>query len=57
MKELNKNKDFDKYTKSRFPKPSSAVLDALDCEPVKRDGFFKRLFKNPNKKKSKKFNG
>jgi penicillin-binding protein 1A len=57
MKELNKNKDFDKYTTSRFPKPSSPVLEALDCEPVKRDGFFKRLFKNPNKKKSKKFNG
>jgi len=57
MKELNKNKDFDLYTKTTFLKPSSAVLEALNCDPVKRDGFFKRLFKNPNKKKSKKFNG
>ncbi len=57
MKELNQNKDFDKYTKKNFPKPSASVIDALNCDPIKRDGFFKRLFKNPNKKKTKKFNG
>ncbi|MEH6762051.1 transglycosylase domain-containing protein [Maribacter arcticus] len=57
MKQLNQNKDFDKYTKRSFPKPSASVIDALNCNPVKRDGFFKRLFKNPNKKKTKKFNG
>ncbi|WP_405383397.1 transglycosylase domain-containing protein [Maribacter sp. LLG6340-A2] len=55
IQQLNKKKDFDPYTKSRFSKPSSAVTEALNCEPIKRDGFFKRLFKNPNKKKTKKF--
>ncbi|WP_396633750.1 transglycosylase domain-containing protein [Maribacter sp. R86514] len=57
MQELNKDKDFNIYTKSNFPKPSTSVLEVLNCDPVKRDGFFKRLFKNPNKKKSKKFKG
>lgn len=57
LQELNKDKTFDFLTKGSFPKPSSTVLDALNCEPVKRDGFFKRLFKNPDKKKTKKFEG
>ncbi|TVZ15093.1 transglycosylase domain-containing protein [Maribacter sp. MAR_2009_72] len=57
MQQLNKKKDFDPYTKSKFPNPSQEVLNALDCDPIKKDGFFKRLFKNPNKKKTKKFNG
>ena len=57
MKELNGRKDFDGFTKQRFPAPDASVQEALDCEPVKRDGFFKRLFKNPNKKKTKKFDG
>ncbi|TLP73997.1 transglycosylase domain-containing protein [Maribacter sp. ACAM166] len=57
MQQLNKNTHFDPYTKTTFPKPSSSVIEALNCDPVKRDGFFKRLFKNPNKKKTKKFNG
>jgi penicillin-binding protein 1A len=57
MKELNKIKEFDNYTKKSFLKPSASVIDALNCDPIKRDGFFKRLFKNPNKKKTKKFNG
>ncbi|MDF4204858.1 transglycosylase domain-containing protein [Maribacter sp. SA7] len=57
MKELNKDKDFDTYTKTNFPKPSATVLEVLNCDPIKRDGFFKRLFKNPNKKKNKKFDG
>ncbi|WP_281540804.1 transglycosylase domain-containing protein [Maribacter aestuarii] len=54
---LNKDSSFNKFTKAKFPPPDEGVITALDCEPVKRDGFFKRLFKNPNKKKSKKFRG
>ncbi len=54
MQELNKNEEFNPLTKTSFPKPNGAVIESLDCEPVKRDGFFKRLFKNPNKKKTKK---
>ena len=52
---LNKYPEFNTITKARFPKSDASVLDILDCEPIKRDGFFKRLFKNPNKKKVKKF--
>ncbi|SFR31595.1 penicillin-binding protein 1A [Robiginitalea myxolifaciens] len=29
--------------------------DLEDCPPIKRDGFFKRLFTNPNKAKTRKF--
>jgi penicillin-binding protein 1A len=54
---LNKDSSFNTFTKAKFPRPDDGVITALDCEPVKRDGFFKRLFKNPNKKKSKKFRG
>ncbi len=52
---MNKNSSFDYITKSKFNKPTSEVLNALDCNPTKKDGFFKRLFKNPNKKKRKVF--
>ncbi|ASV31324.1 transglycosylase domain-containing protein [Maribacter cobaltidurans] len=55
MQKMNKAKEFTTITKARFPAPSEHVREMLDCEPVKRDGFFKRLFKNPNKKKTKKF--
>ncbi len=57
MKELNNQKEFNGFTNQSFPKPVASVQEALDCDPVKRDGFFKRLFKNPNKKKTKKFDG
>lgn len=52
---LNRDAAFNGITKARFPKTDPSVLRILDCEPIKRDGFFKRLFKNPKKKKVKKF--
>ncbi|WP_317172921.1 transglycosylase domain-containing protein [Maribacter arenosus] len=52
---LNRDPEFNVMTKARFSKPDATVLELLDCEPIKRDGFFKRLFKNPNKKKAKRF--
>ncbi|MFT4831335.1 MAG: penicillin-binding protein 1A [Psychroserpens sp.] len=55
LQKLNKEKQFNAITKANFETPSSSVLNLLDCEPIKKDGFFKRLFKNPNKTKSKKF--
>ena len=55
LQKMNKNSDFDYITKAKFKKPTDAVLSSLDCEPSKKDGFFKRLFKNPNKKKTKDF--
>lgn len=41
---LNADSNYNTITKSRFESPSSDVLEALDCEEEKRDGFFKRLF-------------
>ncbi|MCL5247018.1 transglycosylase domain-containing protein [Cellulophaga sp. 20_2_10] len=55
LQKMNKNSDFDYITKAKFKKPTDAVLQSLDCQPSKKDGFLKRLFKNPNKKKSKDF--
>ena len=54
-KKLNGIKEYDTITKATFPSPSNEVLSLLDCEPIKKDGFFKRLFKNPNKTKKRKF--
>lgn len=53
--QLNKDKSFNHITKAQFKKPNIFVRDQLNCEPIKRDGFLKRLFTNPDKKKSKKF--
>lgn len=53
---LNRDKDYKVITEARFEKASKQVLDDLNCEPTKRDGFMKRLFKNKNKSKKKKFN-
>ncbi|WP_273567685.1 transglycosylase domain-containing protein [Maribacter halichondriae] len=55
MQKMNRDPEFNAITKARFPRPDVNVLRSLDCEPIKRDGFFKRLFKNPNKKRTKKF--
>ncbi len=55
LKELNKDASFQEITGARFKTPDPVILAALDCEPIKRDGFFKRLFKNKKKKKRKKF--
>ncbi len=55
LQKLNKEPNFDPITKARFAKPNDIVWNKLDCDPIKRDGFFKRLFKNPDKKKVKKF--
>ena len=54
---MKKIEQFDLITKTRFEKPSKNVELMLNCEPVKRDGFLKRLFTNPDKKKKKKFRG
>ena len=53
--ELNKDKQFNSITKAQFKKPNVFVRDQLNCDPVKRDGFLKRLFTDPKKKKAKKF--
>ena len=55
MQEMNKDDDYNSITNAKFPKPEASILKELDCDPIKKDGFFKRLFKNPNKVKSRKF--
>ncbi|MGP1992747.1 transglycosylase domain-containing protein [Zobellia laminariae] len=55
MQEMNKHPYYNEITQAQFKRPNPATLEMLDCEPVKRDGFFKRLFKNPDKKKTKAF--
>lgn len=55
LQKMNKDRNFNYITKAQFKKPTAAVLNALDCNPTKKDGFFKRLFKNPNKTKVKEF--
>lgn len=52
---MNGDSRFNKITKSIFENPSQEVIDALDCDSKKRDGFFKRLFGGKNSKK--KFKG
>ena len=48
---LNRDSQFKPITSAHFENPSEDVLDNLDCEPTKRDGFLKRLFKKKEKKK------
>ena len=50
--QLNKDSEYNAITKAKFEIPSEEVLTDLDCEPTKRDGFIKRLFKKKNKKKT-----
>ena len=49
---LNTDTQYNYITKSHFETPSQEVIDDLNCEPEKRDGFLKRIFGN-NKKERK----
>ena len=55
FQKMNKDTTFNNITKARFKSPNATVSEMLDCEPTKRDGFFKRLFTNPDKKKKTEF--
>ncbi|MBG50218.1 MAG: penicillin-binding protein [Pseudozobellia sp.] len=55
MQEMNQHPSYNEITQAQFERTDPMVLDMLDCEPVKKDGFFKRLFKNPDKKRKRKF--
>lgn len=44
LQQLNENPKYASITSAKFETPSEAVLDALMCEPSKKDGFFERLF-------------
>ncbi|MGI9546318.1 MAG: penicillin-binding transpeptidase domain-containing protein, partial [Flavobacteriaceae bacterium] len=55
MQRLNDKPEFNAITRSKFEPLDESILQKLDCKPVVKDNFFKRLFKNPKKKKSKKY--
>lgn len=55
LQKMNRHKAFDTITKATFPKPNAEVIASLECPPTKRDGFLKRLFTDPDKKKTKNF--
>lgn len=44
LQQLNGDPKYTSITSARFEAPSEAVLEALTCEPSKKDGFFERLF-------------
>ncbi|MDG1573185.1 transglycosylase domain-containing protein [Robiginitalea sp. M366] len=52
---LGKDPELRALTRGEFPPAEPGTEALLDCPPVKRDGFFKRLFTNPNKTKTRKF--
>ncbi|TDU42734.1 penicillin-binding protein 1A [Gelidibacter sediminis] len=49
LQKLNADTNYNRITRASFENPSEAVLNALNCDPTKTDGFFKRLF-GSNKK-------
>ena len=51
MQELNRDEDFNSITQAKFETPDNEVLNDLDCELSKEDGFFKKLFGGEKDKK------
>ena len=51
MQELNRDEDFNSITQAKFETPDDEVLNDLDCELSKEDGFFKKLFGGEKDKK------
>jgi penicillin-binding protein 1A len=55
MQKVNSNVSLNHYTKNQFTTLSEKAKRLMDCPPIKEDGFFKKLFTNPEKEKSKEF--
>ncbi|MAP53313.1 transglycosylase domain-containing protein [Altibacter sp.] len=55
FQKVNKDSTYNDISRARFQAPSPVARQLLDCPPTKRDGFLKRLFTNPDKKKKKRF--
>lgn len=51
LQQMNKDSNFNTITRAKFEKPSDEIMALLDCEPEKRDGFLKRLFKKKRDEK------
>lgn len=52
LQKLNVDSNYNYITLAQFEKPSEEVLQSIDCEPTKTDGFFKRLFTNEKDRKT-----
>ena len=58
LKKLNSDNEFQSISNAKFQKPSEEVLAALECDPVREETFFERLFgaEAPKKKFGEKKN-
>ncbi|WP_445382697.1 transglycosylase domain-containing protein [Robiginitalea sp. IMCC43444] len=54
-KALGSHKELASWTGGSFGPVPEEISKMLDCPGIKRDGFFKRLFSNPDKTKKRKF--
>ncbi|SMG11732.1 penicillin-binding protein 1A [Marivirga sericea] len=55
MQKVNADASLNSYSRSQFSPLTEKASKLLDCPPIKEDGFFKKLFTNPDKEKSKNF--
>jgi len=55
MQKVNADPKLRQYSKSAFPALSGKAQKLMDCPPIKEDGFFKKLFTNPDKEKTENF--
>ncbi len=55
QQKINAEPEFKKMARAKFKKTEPYILREMDCEPIKKDGFFKRLLKKPNKRKTKRY--
>lgn len=55
MQKINSDPSLKSYNSTQFPTLSKKAASLMDCPPIKEDGFFKKLFSNPDKEKSKEF--
>lgn len=56
MQKVKADKELSKKYSQSFPQPDAKIVRMMDCPPTKEDGFFKKLFTNEDKAKTKKFN-
>ena len=49
---INSDRNYNYISQARFEATSEDVLNSLDCEPIKTDGFFKRLLGNNKDEKT-----
>nr|WP_317196343.1 transglycosylase domain-containing protein [Salegentibacter tibetensis] len=52
MQKMNSDPEFNEITRARFSPVSAEIKEMMDCDPEKRDGFFKRLFGGGDKEES-----